>query len=160
VEPSSRGRRPALTTASDGGGSGLARKRPRLLALSTSCWPFNPSPSESQAARSPAEAAPPTSLRKSRRLIIPLSITVRFSYPLRCAPKLPSSRKTVSSIRTPEVRVGPSGLSRPQHTLGLALELPNPLLRYLQLVRQLREGRSLFIVEPVPLDQDVPMALR
>jgi hypothetical protein len=75
-------------------------------------------------------------------------------------PKLPSSRKAVSSIRTPEVRIGSSDLSRPQHMLGLALELPNPLLRYPQLLRQLREGRSLFLVEAVPLDQHASMALR
>ena len=113
----------------------MARRRPRLLALSISCWPFNPSPSESQAARKPMETVPAASLRKSRRLIRPSSVTVPFL----CRP---------------------SDLSRPQHTLGLALELPNPLLRYPQLVGQLREGRSLFLVEPVPLDQDVPMALR
>src|SRR5215217_1768026 len=85
---------------------------------------------------------------------------VRFMCPLRCTPKVPSSRKGVSSIRTPEVRIGRSDLSRPQHMLSLALKLPDPLLRYPQLLRQLREGRSLFLLEAVPLDQHVPMALR
>jgi hypothetical protein len=44
--------------------------------------------------------------------------------------------------------------------LGLALDLPDPLLRHSQLLSQLREGRSLFLVEAVALDQYAPMALR
>jgi hypothetical protein len=44
----------------------------------------------------------------------------------------------------------PSNLSRPQHMLGLALDLPDPLLRHPQFLGQLREGRSLFLVEAVP----------
>ena len=160
MEPNPRGRRPVLTAAFDEGGFALARRRPRLRALSTCCWPFNPSLPVSQAARRPTETAPAVRLRKSRRPIFPPSITLRFSSPLRCALKMPSSRKAVSSIRTPEVRIGRSDLSRPQHMLSLALKLPDPLLRYPQLLRQLREGRSLFLLEAVPLDQHVPMALR
>jgi hypothetical protein len=160
VEPNPRGRRPVLTAACDGGGPGLARRRPRLLALSTSRWPFNPSPPVSQAARRPTETAPTVRLRKSRRLIIPSSISLRFSSPLRCALKLPSSRKAGSSIRTPEVRIGRSDLSLTQHMLGFALKLPDPLLRHPQLLRELCEGRGLFLVEAVPLDQHAPMALR
>jgi hypothetical protein len=149
-----------LTPAFDEGGPALARRRPRPLALSTSRWPFNSTPPVSQAARRPTKTAPAVSLRKSRRLIIPPSITLRFSSPLRCAPKLPSSRKAVSSIRTPEVRMGRSDLSSPQHLLGLALKLPDPLLRHPQLLRELCEGRGIFLVEAVPLDQHAPMALR
>jgi hypothetical protein len=100
------------------------------------------------------------SLRKSRRLIIPSSFTLRLSSPLRCALKLPPSRKAVSSIRAPEVRIGPSDLSRPQHMLSLALDLPDPLLRHPQLLRELCEGRGHFLVDAVPLDQHAPMALR
>jgi hypothetical protein len=118
------------------------------------------SPPVSQTARRPTETAPAVSLRKSCRLIFPPSITLQFSSPLRCALKLPSSRKAVSSIRTPEVRIGRSDLSRPQHMLGLALKLPDPLLRHPQLLRELCEGRGLFLVEAVPLDQHAPMALR
>ena len=147
-----------LTAAFDEGGPTLTRRRPRPLALSTSRWPFNPP--VSQAARRPTETAPTVSLRKSHRLIIPSSITLRFPNPLRCALKLPSSGKAVSSIRTPEVRIGRSDLSRPQHMLGLALKLPDPLLRHPQLLRELCEGRGLFLVEAVPLDQHAPMALR
>src|SRR5215210_1081904 len=160
MEPSPRGRRPVFAAASDKGKPGLARRRPRLLTLSTSCWPSNPSLCVSQSARRPTEAAPAVNLRKSRRLIIPSPISLRFSCPLRCVPKLPSFPTAVSSIRTPEVRIGPSDLSRPQHTLGLALKLPNPLLRHPQLLRELCEGRGLFLVEAVPLDQHAPMALR
>src|SRR5215211_61856 len=40
----------------------------------------------------------------------------------------------------------PSSLSCPKHMLGLALDLPDPLLRYPQLLRQLREGRNLFLL--------------
>ena len=104
--------------------------------------------------------APAVSLRKSHRLIIPSSITLRFSSPLRCALKLPSSGKAGSSTRAHEVRIGRSDLSRPQHMLSLALELPDPLLRHPQLLRELCEGRGLFLIEAVPLDQHVPMALR
>jgi hypothetical protein len=160
VEPNPRGRRPVLTAACDGGGPGLARSRPWLLALSTCCWPFNPSPPVSQAARRLTETIPAVNLRKPRLLIITSSVTVRFSSPLRCALKLPSSRKAVSSIRTPEVRMGRSDLSRPQHMLSFALKLPDPLLRHPQLLRELCEGRGLFLVEAVPLDQHAPMALR
>src|SRR5215207_8662301 len=149
-----------LTAAFDEGGPALARRCPRLLELSTSRWRFNSPPPVSQAARRPTETAPAVRLRKSRRPIFPPSITLRFSSPLRCALKLPSSRKAVSSIRTPEVRIGPSDLSRPQHMLSFALKLPDPLLRHPQLLRELCEGRGLFLVEAVPLDQHAPMALR
>jgi hypothetical protein len=159
VDPNPRGRRPVLTATCDGGGPGLARRRPWLLALFT-CFPFNPSPPVSQAARRPTKAVPAVRLRKSRLLIIPSCGSVRFSCPRQRTPKVPSSRKGASSIRTPEVRIGRSDLSRPQHMLGLALDLPNPLLRYPQLLCQLREGRGLFLVEAVPLDQHAPMALR
>ena len=100
------------------------------------------------------------SLRKSRRLIIPSSITLRFSSPLRCALKLSLSRKAGSSVRAPEVRIGRSDLIRSQYTLGLALELPDPFLRYPHLLHQLRKGRSLFLIEAITFDQDVPVALR
>jgi hypothetical protein len=160
VEPNPRGRRPVLTAACDGGGPGLARSRPRPLKLSTSRWSFNPSPPVSQAARRPTEAAPAVNLRKSHRLIIPSSVTLRFSSLLRCASKLPSSGKAGSSVRAPEVRIGRSDLIRSQHTLGLALELPDPFLRHPHLLRQLREGRGLFLIEAITFDQDVPVALR
>ena len=161
MEPNPRGRRPVLAAAFDEGGPTLARRRPRPLELSTSRWSFNPSLLVSQAARRPTEAAAPAvSLRKSHRLIIPSSITLRFPSPLRCALKLPSSGKAGSSVRAPEVRIGRSDLSRSQHTLGLALDLPDPFLRYPQLLRELCEGRGLFLIEAVPLDQHVPMALR
>src|SRR5215212_9500943 len=148
-----------LTPAFDEGGPALARRCPRPLALSTSRWPFNPPPPVSQAARRPTKAVPAVRLRKSRLLIIPSCGTVRFSCPRQRTPKVSSSRKGASSIRTPEVRIGLSDLSRPQHMLGLALDLPNPLLRYPQLLCQLREGRSLFLIETIPLDQHAPMAL-
>ena len=62
----------------------------------------------------------------------------------------PTSRSTV---RSPD-------LSSLQHMLGLSLQLPDPLLRHPQLLRELCEGRGLFLLEAVPLDQHAPMALR
>src|SRR5215204_4480802 len=131
------------------------------LYLSLALQPF---PSRiagvSQAVRRPKERAPALSLRKSRRLIIPSSISLRFSSPLRWAPKVPSSRKAFLIQPISRSRGKPSSLSRPKHMLGLALDLPDPLLRYPELLRQLSEGHNLLLVEAIPLDQHPPMALR
>src|SRR5215212_8738867 len=46
-----------------------------------------------------------------------------------------------------------------EHPLRLALDLPDPLARDLELLAELGEGRGLLAVEAVPPNQDAPMAL-
>src|SRR5918995_5159143 len=68
----------------------------------------------------------------------------------------PSSPARFCSGRVGE---GGSELAVGEHALGLALELPDPLARDAELVAELGQRRDVAVVEAVPAEQHVLMAL-